>query len=210
MMMDQLKADILLTKIVVNINANIVEDMYNFKEYASNLLTIREVRNYRPLQRPITIEPKPTDSSKLKRKRLLIVRDWFFYVIWSTRLKEAAHAICERENKLSNDQLKFKKLFRKLVERGKMMKRSRKWDNTNSKDIDDAIKIIQKKIKLDEKSAYSCNGQITFRCQSVGLQMFSNNQNTQCINSQRKPIIEFQSTVLLYYIVEFMFSCQIT
>lgn len=46
------------------------------------------MKQYRPHRRPIVCEPGTKLSEKAKLKRKLVVRDWFFYVVWYVRLKK--------------------------------------------------------------------------------------------------------------------------
>ena len=85
----------------INISPDIAADLGAFLEYVSNYFVIKDLRNYRPLRRPITGSKKP-ESAKLRRTRKLIARDWFFYVIWSMRLKKLmrnAHQLRESREK---------------------------------------------------------------------------------------------------------------
>lgn len=52
------------------------------------------MKQYRPRKKPITANdmvgqhPGLADNFVFKHKRKLLVRDWFFFVVWSMRLKK--------------------------------------------------------------------------------------------------------------------------
>ncbi len=71
----------------INLSPGIAADLGSFLDYVGNYFVIKDLRNYRPLRRPITAS-KEAESAKYRRKKKLIVRDWFFYAIWATRLKK--------------------------------------------------------------------------------------------------------------------------
>ena len=50
---------------------------------------IKDLKQYRPHRKPITDIPTHLENHpRIKRKRRLIVRDWFRIVIWYNRLKK--------------------------------------------------------------------------------------------------------------------------
>jgi hypothetical protein len=65
-----------------------VEDLNILVEYCQNYFLSKDLKQYRPHRRPITNydNTKPL-SKEFKRKKRLVVRDWFFYVVWYVRLK---------------------------------------------------------------------------------------------------------------------------
>jgi hypothetical protein len=49
----------------------------------------RDLNQYRPKLRPLTFVPNKLANQRLvKRKRRLIVRDWFFFAVWYIRLRK--------------------------------------------------------------------------------------------------------------------------
>ena len=60
--------------------------MEQIKHYKMSL----KLKAYRPTRKPITTPLDPGASEVELRKRRLIVRDWFFYVIWAIRVKNIA------------------------------------------------------------------------------------------------------------------------
>jgi hypothetical protein len=57
--------------------------------FSDNFLILRDLKQYRPHRKPLTNVPAHLKSHPVvKRKRLLLVRDWFFYVVWFVRLRK--------------------------------------------------------------------------------------------------------------------------
>jgi hypothetical protein len=66
--------------------------------YCSNYLILRDLKQYRPHRRPITRVPRDLEGNPgVKRKRHLIVRDWFYYVIWYIRLRKIVRNLVREE-----------------------------------------------------------------------------------------------------------------
>eukprot|EP01022_Parablepharisma_sp_SALTPOND_P012647 TRINITY_DN1629_c0_g1_i1.p1 TRINITY_DN1629_c0_g1~~TRINITY_DN1629_c0_g1_i1.p1 ORF type:complete len:622 (-),score=71.60 TRINITY_DN1629_c0_g1_i1:844-2709(-) len=190
----KIKADILFTKISVNVKPNIVEDMGSFVEYVANLGIMTELKNYRPCQRPITAPVKGNEPSKLRKKRLLIVRDWFFYAIWATRIKKAIRAVYETHDHYEAKQKEIKMLYRTLMKRMEEIKTVRKWDNTNKEDVAAGISLLKRKMEKDDEYAEEEDAmagiQLTFRWQNLSLGIHP--KDSVVI---KKPILEFQLLV---------------
>ena len=195
------KADVLFTKIDINVNPKLIDDISSFKEHASNILIMKQLKNYRPLNRPITNDKRLENNAKLKRKKLLTVRDWFFYAVWATRIKQTFNTICNRTADHNDQQAKINKLHRKLIEKAKLMRKSQKWNKVNFNDVNDAIKVLKGKINSKNEEEEFFEFQCTFRCQETSLRIFSDNLNARCIGSVKKPIIELQLTVFYLYII---------
>lgn len=61
---------------------------------------IKDLKQYRPHRRPITEVPKHLASNQiLRKKRRLIVRDWFFFVVWFVRLRRIIRSLYQRDGK---------------------------------------------------------------------------------------------------------------
>eukprot|EP00826_Nyctotherus_ovalis_P060007 TRINITY_DN8391_c0_g1_i3.p1 TRINITY_DN8391_c0_g1~~TRINITY_DN8391_c0_g1_i3.p1 ORF type:complete len:346 (-),score=42.38 TRINITY_DN8391_c0_g1_i3:227-1264(-) len=194
---NRVSVDILLTKVAVNVNPGIIEDMNAFKEHAANMIIMRELKSYRPLQRPIIEEPRPTDSAKLRRKRLLIVRDWFFYVVWTARIKQAIESLYETEAKSKAAQEEVRRLHGKLAERRKQLANTQKWDRTDPGEVDSALRLLRSKMgKEDGEEEESFGVQVTTRCQSLALGIFSNDPKARSIGELKKPLVELRLSVI--------------
>ena len=69
-----------------------------------NLTLLPHLKIYRPYRRPIIgQQPLPSEDNvrsyhgeAYKRKRRLIVRDWFFLVVWYVRIRKGFHRITSR------------------------------------------------------------------------------------------------------------------
>lgn len=59
---------------------------------------LKDLKQYRPNRKPITNVPeKHQQRYALKRKRRLIVRDWFFFVVWYIRLRKILKGVYSKE-----------------------------------------------------------------------------------------------------------------
>ena len=73
----------------INVTPYVVNDMLHFKEHLAIQSLLKDLKQYRPNRKPITNVPeKHVQRYALKRKRRLIVRDWFFFVVWFIRLRK--------------------------------------------------------------------------------------------------------------------------
>ena len=79
----------LTSPLIVRLNAQILNDLQHFLERMRSTWLLRDLKQYRPHRRPMTdIPSKIANKPVLKRKRKLIVRDWFFFVVWYIRLRK--------------------------------------------------------------------------------------------------------------------------
>lgn len=62
-----------------------MNDIFSLAEYIQNFIIMKELKHYRPYHRPITGKI----IEKQEHKRKLICRDWFFFAVWSIRIKKA-------------------------------------------------------------------------------------------------------------------------
>lgn len=59
---------------------------------------IKDLKQYRPNRRPMTNVPdRIAQKYAVKRKRRLIVRDWFFFIVWYIRLKKILRGVYSKE-----------------------------------------------------------------------------------------------------------------
>ena len=76
-------------KATININPQILSDVKHLVDRCQNHYLLRDLKQYRPHRKPITDVPKHLEKRlTLRKKRRLIVRDWFFFVVWFIRLKK--------------------------------------------------------------------------------------------------------------------------
>lgn len=88
--------------------------MCAYSEYASNSRIMFELKHYRPARRPIT-QPEIPETQKQKKTRLLIVRDWFFYSVWATRIKTAISDIFRAEDAKIKKKQEIRRLYDKFT-----------------------------------------------------------------------------------------------
>jgi hypothetical protein len=79
--------DILFTKVQLNVTPCLLNDLSQFLDSLSNYYISIELKSYRPARKPITTPLSDIPNPQEIRKRKLIVRDWFFFVVWSNRVK---------------------------------------------------------------------------------------------------------------------------
>ncbi len=203
----RVRADILMTKISVTTKPNIVEDIGNFAEYTTNMAIMRELKNYRPARRPILKAPS-MESEKFKRKRLLVSRDWFFYAIWATRIKNAIRAVYSSQEEQETKRKELRQLRARLSQKMQKLqgaKKSRAWydsgsDAATKDELSSCLNMISGKLKTsegsqqpqeedEEDSTESLWGvQLTFRCQSMVVCAHGADVGKR----NGKPVIEFQ------------------
>ena len=80
--------DILFTNLTARITPSIIDDMNSFCNQMHNFVISFELKAYRPTRKPITTPLPPYPTEIELRKRKLLARDWFFYVIWAGRINK--------------------------------------------------------------------------------------------------------------------------
>jgi hypothetical protein len=76
---------------------------------------LKDLKQYRPNRRPMTSVPeKYAQRHLIKRKRKLLVRDWFFFVVWYIRLKKILKGVYQKET--MNNFLMFNPRYKQLLE----------------------------------------------------------------------------------------------
>jgi hypothetical protein len=180
-------ADVLITKLLLNVTPNKLNDLITFIEYVNNVKIFEMLQAYRPSRRPITTH-KANESEKLKRTRRLIVRDWFFYGLWAIRLKK----VLKNKKKAKKGRERAFEAFTKLYED---VKSETKYGNIRQ-DLGQTMKTM--KAKIDSKVTENDDGlhklqkklmgiKLTARYQELSLRIFS--------NSSKEPIIAYQIIV---------------
>ena len=77
-----------------------MNDLHHFLERMNSTFLIRDLKQYRPHRHPITEVPDNLQNkAALKRKRKLIVRDWFFFVVWYIRLRKIIRSFYSKDGK---------------------------------------------------------------------------------------------------------------
>lgn len=83
-----------VSPITVTLNPHVLNDMLHFKEQLAIQQMLKDLKQYRPNRRPMTNVPSQlAQRFQLKRKRKLLVRDWFFFVVWYIRLRKILKGI---------------------------------------------------------------------------------------------------------------------
>lgn len=87
-----LKIKMLFTQFDVNLTPEMIDDLSRLFEFVQNFSISLDLKQYRPQRRPVTIDHTQINERDLdenvKRKRKLVVRDWFFFVVWYVRLRK--------------------------------------------------------------------------------------------------------------------------
>jgi hypothetical protein len=81
-----------------------------------NTYLLRDLKQYRPHRKPITDVPDHLCTKpSILRKRKLIVRDWFFFVVWYIRLKKIIMSFYNKD--ANNAYLLFDPKYSHLVKK---------------------------------------------------------------------------------------------
>jgi len=221
----KIKAEILLTKVVLNISPQILSSLCTLREYTQNLVVMHELKNYRPKRRPLTdpeeikISEKLIGPIALEKKRRLIVRDWFFFAVWAIRIKNLIKNNAKSEVDQEMKMREFNRLYSKVLQRQHKplqeglkcgLSRQIREDNIISlqRDVDDYLFNLEAKIALTDDppiklwfakiSKAFADSKLSIRFQELSLQLFSNNSASRMINNTKKPSLEFILSVFLY------------
>ena len=117
----------------LNISEPVLTTLLTFKNYIEDIQIVQKLKQYRPQRRPITDSAlemqqyRGKDVQELpenvRRKRKLLVRDWFFYVVWYVRLRNvqrkrptAWDRLCKAQ--LAHDPDRYRDLIRAASENG--------------------------------------------------------------------------------------------
>ena len=110
-----------VTPVSVKVNAQTLNDLHHFIERMQSTYLIRDLKQYRPHRRPLTdIPTKIANRPTLKRKRKLIVRDWFFFVVWYIRLRKIISSFYQKSDASTAYLLfdpKYKHLIHQVIDR---------------------------------------------------------------------------------------------
>ena len=99
----------------LSLTPHILEKLESLTAFCQNFIILRDLKQYRPHRRPITEVPlELKDNPLVKRKRRLIVRDWFFYVVWFVRLRKIVRSIY-LEDEHMNKEVERDDRYREIV-----------------------------------------------------------------------------------------------
>lgn len=91
---------------MVTVTPRVLEQLESLTHFCNNSIILKDLKQYRPHRRPITEVPQEiADHPNLKRKRRLIVRDWFFYVVWFVRLRRIVKSLFLEEELIQREML---------------------------------------------------------------------------------------------------------
>ncbi len=192
----------------VNVSPSIVNDVATFLDFAQNIKIAAELKSYRPLRRPV-VGVRSGESEARKRKRRLIVRDWFFYAVWASRIrkliKSAPRLKAERDKRVEE----FKQLSNRIVRSGSQQLPSGAVAGEGENKLHELSQYMQRmRQKIDEETAkreaerekkeQMIQGVlVTFRCQEIGLTCFASEARRVSAIGSRHPTVEFRIVVRL-------------
>jgi hypothetical protein len=83
------------SELKVNLFPQLILFIQNFIDFAKSYFIIEQIQDFKPMRRPYEKSNKIVqnlkDVPKFKTKRLMVVRDWFYYMIWFSRVKKALY-----------------------------------------------------------------------------------------------------------------------
>lgn len=78
-----------ISPIKAQVTPFILQDLHSLIEYMQTYYISADLKQYRPQRKPLTGIPEEyKDNMLIKHKRRMIVRDWFFFIVWYVRLKK--------------------------------------------------------------------------------------------------------------------------
>jgi hypothetical protein len=167
-----------------------------------------ELALYRPLQRPVIAPVHADDSSERKRIRRIIVRDWFFFAIWASRLKklfkELPKMAKEREKRLE-EYKRSSQFLSQLTQRRKCNRERLETENSADNDEGTTSNLYIARIKQRVAEELAMNEElkrkkemvywginVTVRCQEINFKVLADTH-----------FIELLISVILEVIIEF-------
>lgn len=116
----------------INMSEPVLTTLLTFKNYIEDVQIVQKLKQYRPQRKPITDRNKDVQElpENVRRKRRLLVRDWFFYAIWYVRLRNverkrpnAWDRLCKAQ--LAHDPDRYRDLIKAASENG--VKSMKEW-----------------------------------------------------------------------------------
>ena len=193
-----------------------MEDLGNLMEYSSNIKLANEISSYKPLRHPISTPPQPNETSEQRYARKMLVRDWFFFAVWASRIKKIfakIPKILENKEKRLEEYKKSSNFLSEITlpqkrnieynggrletersgesDEEKAQKERQLYINQIRKRITDELaKSIEEKKKSD---LFYCGVTIIGRCQEINSVIFT---------ESRSKSINFQVSVIFLSIIE--------
>jgi hypothetical protein len=89
--------------LICTLNSSILSRVEQLASFCENYLVLRDLKQYRPHRKPLTqVPPEAALNPRVRRKRRLLVRDWFFYVVWYVRLRKLVRSVISRYDQQLN------------------------------------------------------------------------------------------------------------
>jgi hypothetical protein len=88
---------VISTPIEIQWDKMLMKRYNDIRDYVENFLIYYDLSKYRPKIRPVTGRGREVVQS-LKKKRTRVVRDWFFYIIWSIRIRKSIKKLFAEES----------------------------------------------------------------------------------------------------------------
>jgi hypothetical protein len=93
-----------LSPLQVTVTPQILEKVESLSHQCQNYMILKDLKQYRPHRRPMTEVPEEVACHPVvRRKRRLIVRDWFYYVVWFVRLRRIVRGLYLEEEASMRD-----------------------------------------------------------------------------------------------------------
>ena len=82
-------------EIQLNLNPDFLNKVESFEEFVRSFYINELIQYFKPMRKPYLktsdLVKKYSKDSRILRKRRLVVRDWFYFMIWYTRIKKAVY-----------------------------------------------------------------------------------------------------------------------
>ena len=193
-------------EININIWPELIEILYNFKQFTEKFKIIDKIKEYRPKQKPSNIRMKDTNYSinnDLDKNKIILIKNWIFYFLFYKKMQK--YTVSKQANPLRVEFLRYFNIFCKRADiTEKKEIREEKSDNifnTNINNNNDLpIKIIQNdynikknSMNLNEMQNGKNNKKNNFDFFSLGNK--NNNNNIKNNNSimNNKPVLNINS-----------------
>ena len=157
-----MKSDILVTSTIVNITPDLITALAQLKEFTENFKLSFELKGYRPTRKVLTRPKKSTDTPEYLLKRKLLVRDWFFFIVWYIRLKKALGIVGDKFIKSEARNGMLGKFLELIKDNCKITLRCQEinvqaWDNTEKE-----RRIVVKKAEMPSVKIYFRNPAVEY------------------------------------------------
>lgn len=198
------KVCVLLTKVAVNWMPQLVDSVFVVREHAQNFAIANELKAYRPKLRPIVSAKEIKETEALigveatRRKRRLVIRDWFFLVVWAIRIKKVVEAFNAKRLKFKKENATSKSRL-SASKHGQASQKQRS-KSANKYTVDLSIEPSKETLLGSLKNSimkFACDGAMDIRIQELAMNFYSSDANSRLINNQKLPL--FTATLLVFH-----------